>query len=282
MIIQNNIMALNAFRQLNTNNSALAKNLEKLSSGYKINRAGDDAAGLAISEKLVAQLLGINQASRNSQNGISLLQTAEGGLQSIQDNLQRMRELAVQSASGTNQKLDRAAMNTEANELAKEIDQTAETTEFNQMQLLNGSLDPAYTSAQGEQGAALSIQAGANEGQTVDISIGAMNAQSLGVDNVDLSEAGTAQSAIANIDNALNAVSLQRAEIGAMQNRLEFRMQNLEIQAENAASANSRIRDTDIAREMIDKTRNNILSQAAMAMKAQANSMPNNVLPLIR
>ena len=281
MRINTNTTAMNANRQAGINNLNQAKNAEKLSSGRQINRAADNAAGLAISEKMLTQILGTNQASRNTQDAVSLLQIAEGGMQSIQNSLQRVRELAVQSASDTNQGLDRAALNTEATQIIQEIDDTAQTTQFNEMNLLDGSRDPGYTNESGEQGSALTIQTGANEGQTTDITIQSMSSESLGVNEIDLSERETAQQAISTVDNALNEVSLQRAEIGAMQNRLEFRMQNLEIQSENQAAAESRIRDTDMARAMTESARNNILNQVNNAMQAHANVMPQGVLSLL-
>jgi flagellin len=281
MRINNNISAMNVNRQAGINNLSQARNMERASSGQQINRAGDNPAGLAISERMLSQILGLNQASRNTQDAVSLLQVAEGGMQNIQDSLQRVRELAVQSASDTNQNLDRAALNLEASQLVEEIDQTAETTEFNETQLLSGALDPNSVSADGQQGNSLVIQVGANEGQTMEISIQDMSAQSLGVDEVDLTTAQTSQEAIGTVDNALNDVSMQRAEIGAMQNRLEFRMQNLDIQAENQAAAQSRIRDADMARTMTDLARNNILSQVNTAMQSHSNVAPQGVLQLL-
>ena len=276
MRINNNVAALNTNRKAGINNLSVAKNLEKLSSGKTINRAADNAAGLAISEKMRAQIGGLNMASRNSQDAISLLQTAEGGMSAVQGMLQRVRELAVQSASDTNETtVDRNALNTEATEIIGEIDQVAATTEFNQMQLLNGDYE------QGGANGPLTIQTGANEGQTMEISIQSMNAQDLGVSDVDISSAETAQEAIGTVDSAMNDVSMQRAELGAMQNRLEFRIQNLNIQAENAASAESRIRDTDMAQAMTALTRDKILAQASTAMQAQANSLQQNVLQIL-
>ena len=276
MRINNNVTALNANKNAGLNRISAAKNTEKASSGKQINKAADNAAGLAISEKMRAQISGLNMASRNSQDAISLLQTAEGGMSSIHGILQRVRELAVQSASDTNETVvDRSALNNEATELIGEIDQVADTTEFNQMPLLNGSFE------EGGANGPLTIQTGANEGQTTDISIQAMNAQNLGVAEVDISSGEAAQGAIGTVDSAMNDVSMQRAELGAMQNRLEFRIQNLNIQAENAASAESRIRDTDMAKAMTALTRDKILSQASTSMQAQANSLPQNVLQIL-
>jgi flagellin len=251
-----------------------------------VNRAGDDAAGLAISEKMRSQIRGLNQASRNSQDAVSLVQTAEGGMQTIQDILQRMRELAVQSASDTNNnELDREALELEFDQLRKEIDQIAKTTEFNERQLLDGRWaaepDPNVTLPPGVTVDDLVIQAGANAGQTLTINIGAMSAAGLGLTGLDIETRGAASTAIEELSAAINSVSLQRAHIGAMQNRLEFKIQNLDNQAENVSAAESRIRDVDMARAMTDFTRNNILFQASTAMLAQANALPQGVLQLI-
>jgi flagellin len=281
MRINTNVSAMNTTRQAGINNLNQARNIERASSGLQINRAADNAAGLAISERMRSQILGLNQASRNTQDAMSMLQIAEGGMQSIQNSLHRVRELAVQSASDTNQNLDRAALNVESSQIIAEIDDIAQTTEFNEMPLLDGSNDPNFTMASGEQGQALTIQTGANEGQTTDISLQDMSANGLGVENIDLSDRESASEAIGTVDNAMNDVLLQRAEIGAMQNRMEFRMQNLAVQAENQAAAESRIRDTDMARAMTESARDSILSQANMAMQAHANAMPQGVLQLL-
>ena len=271
MRINNNLMAQNAYRQQNLNVTNVARNTEKLSSGFRVNRSADDAAGLAISEKMRSQILGLNMASRNVQDAISLVQIAEGGLQTDHNLLHRMRELAIQAASDTNQRTDRQTLNTEVQQLVQEIDQISETTEFNGMPVLDGSLanDP------------LVIQAGANEGQTVEIAIGAVNAESLGVSNVDVQERESASNSLGSIDNAINDLSMERARLGAMQNRLEFRRDNLNIQAENAAAAESRIRDADMAQMMTAATRDNILARASMSMLAQANAVPQRVLSLL-
>jgi flagellin len=294
MRINNNITAINSHRQYGINNRALGRNVETLSSGFGVNRAGDDAAGLAISEKMRSQIRGLNQASRNSQDAISLVQTAEGGMQTIQDILQRMRERAVQSASDTNnQGLDRDALQAEFEQLRKEIDQIADTTEFNERRLLDGTWagtepvddpDPDTPSV-------LVIQAGANAGQVLTINIGQMSAAGLDIVDLDISfrgdfdtdalEGDGAAEAIHRLSEAINTVSMQRANIGAMQNRLEFKIQNLDNQAENIAAAESRIRDVDMARAMTEFTRNNILFQASTAMLAQANALPQGVLQLI-
>jgi len=278
MRINNNLGAMNAQRQLGVNNNAVAGRVERLSSGNRINRAADDAAGLAISERMRTQIIGTMTASRNTQDAISLIQVAEGGLQSIGDMLQRGRELAVQSANGTNQASDRQALQSEFSNIVEEIDQTAATTEFNGMNVLDGTNSP------------IPIQAGPNAGDSVNIEIGAMTAGELlgfqgeqynaEVDaNVATPEAAT--ETLSTIDNAINDVNLQRAELGAMQNRMEFRMQALDIQAENAQAAESRIRDTDMARTMTELTTANILSQASTAVLAQANTRPQSILGML-
>ncbi len=273
MRIQNNIMALNTHRQYGINNNAVSKSAEKLSSGYRVNKAGDDAAGLAISEKMRAQVRGLNMASKNSQDAVSLVQTAEGALQEVHSMLQRMNELAVQSASGTNDTtVDRAALNAEFAQLKSEIDDIAKQTEFNDMKLLNAG---AGTST-------FTIQVGAKQGDTLTISINGMNTTGLGVNGNTIDTAANAQTAITDVRTAVNKVSTQRADLGAMQNRLEHKIANLDISAENTQAAESRIRDVDIAKEMTAFTKNNILSQAATAMLAQANSAPQNVLSLLR
>ena len=276
MRINNNITAVNSHRQYGINNSNIAKNVEKLSSGYRVNRAADDAAGLAISEKMRAQVRGLNMASKNSQDAVSLVQIAEGGMQTVQNILQRMRELAVQAASDTNVTNDRAALNLEVEQLVKEIDQIANTTEFNEMKLLNGT---------GEFGKATGgkIQAGANANQTMEITIASMSASKLGVDatKVDISTQSKATSALSAITTALDGVSTARATLGAYQNRLEHKIKNLDSAAENMSAAESRIRDADMAKMMTEFTKNNILFQASTAMLAQANSLPQNVLQLL-
>jgi flagellin len=285
MRINNNITAINSHRQYGINNNAIGRNVEKLSSGFRVNRAGDDAAGLAISEKMRSQIRGLNMASKNSQDAISLVQTAEGGMQTIQDILQRMRELAVQSASDTNNDdLDREALEVEFVQLRKEIDQIAETTEFNENPLLDGRWsasaatgDPATI----DDPSLLVIQAGANAGQILTISIGQMSSEGLFIDELNIENRTDASDAIEALSAAINSVSLQRAHIGAMQNRLEFKIQNLDNQAENVSAAESRVRDVDMARAMTEFTRNSILFQASTAMLAQANALPQSVLQLI-
>ncbi len=380
MIINHNLMALNTHRQLSINNSASQKSLEKLSSGYRINRAGDDAAGLAISEKMRGQIRGLNQASRNALDGISLIQTAEGALNETQAILQRMRELAVQSANDTNVDADRQSIQDEINQLAREITRIAETTEFNTQKLLNGTLKD------------IAFHIGANQGQNITLSINNMDAYALRVTQAMVStrdfsqvtlenltttaisvkfitsggstpdifaatsttltinvrvgtgtatataqqivdkinnhanaskyviarvrnQATAAMSAVAStalsattytpadsknglgisvstqanadkaitvINNAINMVSAERSKLGAIQNRLEHTIKNLDTSSENLQASESRIRDVDMAKEMMEFTKNSILQQAATAMLAQANQQPQSVLQLLR
>ncbi len=389
MRINNNLMAMNTHRQLSINNQAAAKSIEKLSSGYRINRAGDDAAGLAISEKMRAQIRGLNMASRNAQDSISLIQTAEGALQETQAILQRMRELAVQSANDTNVEVDRDKIQAEVDQLAREITRIAETTEFNTQKLLNGEKQAAS--------AALTFHIGANADQNVALTINNMDAKALKVTEntfattqlssanltamnlttvsitfkyaLDVSSSATAASidvaktstgytititekataagsastfkaladlinndaeakklvvaqgttavatavsstaitvaqfsdadskdgkgiqvntrsaantAITIINSAIELVSEERAKLGAMQNRLEHTIKNLDTSAENLQASESRIRDVDMAKEMMEFTKQNILQQAAQAMLAQANAAPQGVLQLLR
>ncbi|MGE5495286.1 MAG: flagellin [Burkholderiales bacterium] len=377
MRINNNIMAINTHRQYTVNNSSMAKSAAKLSSGYKINTAGDDAAGLAISEKMRAQIRGLKMASKNSEDAISLVQTAEGALTETQSILQRMRELAVQSASATNEDLvDRVALQAEFAQLIEEIDDIAQDTTFNDMKLLNGTFgqkvdiqaasgiqeyangiksikfdgfassatdytatydlatttwtlsggdlgattytfvaaDPAAQDgpftisfgANGEIGSitfdfdathaafanttlvfnvtvgSANIQTGANEGQTMGISIGDMDSAALGVSTLSIDTAENAALAISAVNTAINTVSTQRANLGAYQNRLEHKINNLDTSSENLQAAESRIRDIDMAAEMTNYTQNSILVQAATSMLAQANAAPQNVLKLLQ
>jgi len=397
MRINNNLMAMNTHRQLGINNGQGAKSIEKLSSGYRINRAGDDAAGLAISEKMRGQIRGLDQASRNSQDTISLIQTAEGALNESHAILQRMRELSVQSANDTNTDSDRTALQNEVKQLVGELDRIGNTTEFNTKKLLEGSakgvseavsgsvkvnnnsaatitMDAAITAAattsqvngafmlirvagagtDGTEsvvagdwqvvasdgsttstaiavtsnsvltlstslvggGVAVTIsgtvmndlkvgdsitfvmkdfeaassslggsvmgQIGANTGQTAFISMGDMRASALGVDKVDISTKFGAQVAIETVQVGLEKVSAQRSSLGAMQNRLEHTIKNLDTASENLQASESRIRDVDMAKEMMNFTKNNILTQAAQAMLAQANQAPQGVLQLLR
>lgn len=386
MRINNNIPAMNSHRQLTFNNTQSAKNMEKLSSGFRINRAGDDAAGLAISEKMRGQIRGLNMASKNAQDSISLIQTAEGALNETHSILQRMRELAVQSANDTNTTSDRKEIQKEIDQLTSEIDRIGNTTEFNTQKLLNGekaglrdAVDAEFTlqnnsradislatlssgqkafsgtgtviitktgvdasgkatydvkdplgtltgvalssgklsatglssgiainnldqldtgesvtisikgADEGNQNVSgsLSMQIGANTGQNILIGIEDMRAEAIGVRNasgntLDVTDAKKASAAITTINNAIETVSAQRSKLGAFQNRLEHTINNLGTASENLQAAESRIRDVDMAKEMMTFTKNNILTQAAQAMLAQANQQPQGVLQLLR
>ncbi|WP_460289652.1 flagellin N-terminal helical domain-containing protein, partial [Clostridium sp. CTA-6] len=243
--------------------------------GLRINRAGDDAAGLAISEKMRGQIRGLNQASRNSQDAISLIQTAEGALNETHSILQRMRELAVQASNDTNVTVDRKNLNKEVAELQTEIDRIANQTEFNTKKLLDGTASNT----------ALTFQIGANSGQTMTLSIKKMDAAALKVNATSVKIDGTAGSItkmITTINTAINTVSEERAKLGANQNRLEHTIANVDNAAENLQAAESRIRDVDMAKEMMNFTKTNILTQAAQAMLAQANQAPQGVLQLLR
>jgi len=270
MRIQHNISALNTHRNLSFNNTEASKNLEKLSSGYKINRAGDDAAGLAISEKMRGQIRGLDMATKNAQDSISLIQTAEGALNETHAILQRMRELAVQSANDTNVNSDRDALQKEVDALASEIDRIAGNTEFNTQKLLDGTFS-------GKK-----FHIGANAGQNISLKISTMKTAALGVTSVKIDKQTSADKAITTINNALSKVSTQRSALGAVQNRLEHTINNLGATSENLTAAESRIRDTDMAKEMMGFTKNNILMQAAQSMLAQANQQPQGVLQLLR
>ena len=268
MIINHNIKAMNAQRQMYKTSTAQAKSTEKLSSGLRINRAGDDAAGLAISEKMRGQISGLNQASRNAQDGISLIQTAEGAMDEQHSMLQRMRELSVQAANGTNTDADKGEIQAEINQLAEEITAITEKTEFNTKKLLNGGLNKGIT-----------FQVGANAGQTIKVSVASMTAKNLSVASLNVKS--KADEAITKIDNAINKVSSQRSKLGAVQNRLEHTIANVDNSAENLQAAESRIRDTDMAKEMMNLTSKNVLAQATMSMLSQANQSQQQVLGLL-
>ena len=262
MRINNNITAINSHRQYGINNSAIGKNVEKLSSGFRVNRAGDDAAGLAISEKMRTQIRGLNMASKNSQDGISLVQTAEGAMQTAHNIMQRMRELAVQSRNGTNDTtVDRAALNLEYQQLDNELSQISSTVKFNDMTVFN---------------ATFTLQTGANALDTTTFSVASLGS----VGGSVATEAAAAQ-AITDMTTEINKISTNRATLGAIQNRLEFKIQNLDNSAENLQAAESRIRDVDMAKMMTEFTKNNILFQASTAMLAQANALPQGVLQLL-
>ena len=266
MVVQHNLTAMNSNRMLGITTSVQAKSTEKLSSGYKINRAADDAAGLAISEKMRRQIRGLTQASENAQDGISCVQTAEGALNEVHDMLQRMNELAVKAANGTLQSEDIGYIQSEIDQLASEIDRTANDTKFNKMGLLDGSVDE------------VSLQVGAEEGQTITLTLSEMSASELGVDALDISDTAS----ITTIDEAIQKVSSFRSALGAVQNRLEHTINNLDNVVENTTAAEAQIRDTDMAKEMVKFSNNNILTQAGTAMLAQANQANQGVLSLLQ
>jgi flagellin len=260
---------MNTNRQMYGVQNALSKSTEKLSSGYRINRAGDDAAGLSISEKMRSQIRGLNKASSNAQDGISLIQVAEGALNETHSILQRMNELATQAANDTNTSVDRDAIQAEIDQLTSEIDRIRSTTQFNTMNLLDGD----FTGK--------NLQIGALSGQSIGISIGNMNASSLGVNTLDVASFSKAGEAMKAIQDAIDEVSTQRSTLGALQNRLEHTINNLDTTSENTQAAESRIRDTDMAEEMVEYSKNNILSQAGQSMLAQANQANQGVLSLL-
>ncbi len=274
MVVQHNLTAMNSNRMLGITQSTQAKSTEKLSSGYKVNRAADDAAGLAISEKMRRQIRGLTQASLNAQDGISAVQTAEGALAEVHDMLQRMNELATKAANGTMTSADRGYIDSEIQALKTEIDRVAQTTTFNEQSLLDGT----FTGK--------NLQVGSeNDGQQViTISISGIRASAIGIGaSVTVSGASTssAVSAISSIKDALASVSQQRSDLGAIQNRLEHTIKNLDNVVENTTSAESSIRDTDMATEMVKFSNNNILAQAGTSMLAQANQANQNVLSLL-
>jgi flagellin len=311
MIINHNVSAMNSYRNLSATNEKVNGSLEKLSSGLRINRAGDDAAGLAISEKMRAQVNGLNMATKNAQDAISLIQTAEGALNETHSILQRMRELSVQSANDTNTSSDRGSLQNEMDRLRQEVDRIGETTEFNTRALLNGDFGSQSTSG------GLNFHVGANEGQKVELTFESMDAERLGivgteeveyqaqkVDSkgkpvkgeyetktrtvaspdkaISIETAESAEVAISAVNDAIEAVSAERSKYGAMQNRLEHTINNLRTSAENLQAAESRIRDTDMASEMVEFSKNRIISQSGTAMLAQSNASPQAVLQLIK
>jgi flagellin len=269
MVVQHNMQAANTNRQLGIVTGAQAKSTEKLSSGYQINRAGDDAAGLAISEKMRSQIRGLDKASKNAQDGISAIQTAEGALNETHSILQRMNELATQAANDTNTAVDRSNIKAEIDQLTSEIDRISCTTQFNTMNLLDG------------QFSGKNLQVGALAGQSISISIGAMSSTGLSVNGLTVSSFSTAGSAMTKIQAAIDKVSTERAKLGAIQNRLEHTIANLDTTSENTSAAESRIRDTDMAKEMVQYSKNNILSQAGQSMLAQANQSTQGVLSIL-
>ncbi|MEH7733724.1 flagellin Hag [Bacillus pumilus] len=296
MRINHNIAALNTLNRLSANNGASQKNMEKLSSGLKINRAGDDAAGLAISEKMRGQIRGLEMASKNAQDGISLIQTAEGALTETHAILQRMRELTVQAGNtGTQQDEDLTAIKDEMDALISEVDGISGRTEFNGKKLLTGEFKVDTTTPANQKN--LVFQIGANATQQIEVNIEEMTSTALGtsttlnVKSLDVTKFAANAPDVADVgydaqlkivDDAITQVSAQRSKLGAVQNRLEHTINNLGASGENLTAAESRIRDVDMAKEMSEFTKNNILSQASQAMLAQANQQPQNVLQLLR
>jgi Flagellin and related hook-associated proteins len=280
MVVQHNLASANTNRQLGITQSSLAKSTEKLSSGYRINRAGDDAAGLSISEKMRGQIRGLSQASTNAQDGISLIQTAEGALNETHSILQRMRELTVQASNDTNVTADRSSISKEISALTSEIDRIATQTEFNTKSLLTGAFSGA--------GQEMKFQVGANSGQSIDLNISRMTASCLATSlqhvasNIAANKFSLSTAAITKINSAITKVSDQRSALGAVQNRLEHTIANADNTAENLQAAESRIRDVDMAKEMVTYSKNNILQQAAQSMLAQANQSTQGVLSLLR
>ena len=280
MRIQHNITALNAHRNLYNNNSAVGKNLEKLSSGYKINRAGDDAAGLAISEKMRAQITGLSMAKKNAEDGVSLVQTAEGALTEVHSMLNRMVELATQSANGTYSSTNRTEMQKEINQLRDEINRIGTATKFNGISLFTAG---SITLHVGESG---------DTYNQLKVSLTALSVKALGIGStagtgklktkMSITTSTLARSAISAINVAIDQISSMRSTFGALQNRLEHTINNLGVQHENLSAAESRIRDVDMAQEMMTYTKNNILVQASQAMLAQANQVPQGVLQLLQ
>ena len=283
MIINHNMSSMYANRTLGVSNSQLAGNIEKLSSGQRINKAGDDASGLAVSEKMRSQIRGLNQAERNIQNGVSFIQTTEGYLSETTDILQRIRELAVQSANGIYTDEDRMQIQVEVSQLVAEVDRIASQAQFNGMNMLTGAF--ARDSASGR---VMQLQIGANVDQNEQVYIGTMTAQALGLtgtqgsdERISISTPETANMTIATLDNAMKSVNRQRADLGAYQNRFEIAAKGIAVAAENLQAAESRIRDSDMASEMVEYTKNQILTQSGTAMLVQANSQSQNVLRLL-
>jgi flagellin len=277
MIINHNITALNTHRQLVAATNAQSKSMEKLASGLRINRAGDDAAGLAISEKMRGQIRGLDIASKNSQDGISMIQTAEGALNEVHDIFQRQRELAVQSSSDTNVAADSTALKDEFDQLTTEVKRISSTTQFNTQNLLDKSAGTAGV---------VKLHIGANKDQVFDLKLDTagidLSAVNTALAAADISDQTKSETAIATLDTQIASVSSGRSYLGAAQNRLEHTIKNLQTSSENLSAAESRVRDVDMARETMNQTKNSILAQAAQAMLAQANQQPQGVIQLLR
>ncbi len=286
MVINHNMSAMFANRSLGISNGHMQKDMEKLSSGEKINRAGDDASGLAVSEKMRAQIRGLNQASRNAANGISFIQTSEGYLKETTEIVHRLRELAVTSSNGIYTDEDRTYIQVEVSSLIAEIDRIASCAQFNGLNMLTGR----YARATGENTptASMWLHIGANMDQRTQVYIGTMTAAALGIRNVGTEEIMSLQTpddanrAIGTLDESLKKINKQRADLGAYQNRLEKTVEGLDVAAENTQASESRIRDTDMAYQMVEFTKNQILTQSGTAMLAQANAQSQTVLSLLR
>jgi len=283
MIINHNMSSMYANRQLGVTQGDVAKNIEKLSSGQRINRAGDDASGLAVSEKMRGQIRGLNQAEKNIQNGVAFIQTTEGYLQESQDIMHRLRELSVQSANGIYTDEDRMQIQVEVSQLVDEINRIASHAQFNGMNILTGSF--ARNSSVNK---VMQFQVGANMDQNESVYIGTMTAQALGLQGaqgdtgmISIATPENANQAIGTLDSALKVISKQRADLGAYQNRFEMASKGVAVAAENLQASESRIRDTDMASEMVNYTKNQILSQAGTAMLAQANTRNQSVMQLL-
>jgi flagellin len=286
MVINHNMSAMYANRQLGITGLGITKDMEKLSSGERINRAGDDASGLAVSEKMRAQIRGLNQAAQNAQNGISFIQTTEGFLQETTDIMQRIRELAVQSSNGIYSDEDRMQIQVEVSALVSEVDRIASTAQFNGMNMLTGRF--AQPTGENVVTGSMWFHIGANMDQRMRVYIGTMSAEALGIrtigtaDKISLAAPDDANRAIGTIDEALKKINKQRADLGAYQNRMEMTVKGLNVASENLQASESRIRDTDMARQMVEFTKNSVLQQAGTAMLAQANTQSQNVLSLLR
>ena len=276
MRINTNVMALNAQNMLTKNQNGVESSIKKLSSGLRINSAADDASGLAISEKMRAQIRGLNQAESNAQDGISMIQTAEGALQQTTDILQRMRELVIKAQnSGVLTESDKKSLTTEVNALVDEIDRIAESTTFNSKKLLNGELEAQ------DDAAVFKIGANTYDEDVLSVTIGGMRSSDLSLDSIDIESDTGADAALTALDAAINKVSGERAKLGAIQNRMEYAIESISTTSENLTAAESRIRDVDMAEEMVSYTKNSILNQSAMAMLAQANQQPQQILSLL-
>ena len=278
MVVNTNVLALNSHRALSQSGISQAKSSARLSSGLRVNSAADDAAGLAISEKMRSQIRGLDMATKNTQDGISMVQTAEGAMQEVSNMTQRIRELMVQAANDSNETEDRVKIADEIKQLSEEITDMSARTEFNKKKLTSGAYAlPAN---------ALFLQVGANSAQKIKFNIGTISATGLGINTLEnvvrTGKASAISSSLATIDNGIKKVTDERAKLGATQNRLEYTMNSLKVSSENLSASESRIRDTDMAKEMMNLTRSNILQQAATSMLAQANQAPQSVLQLLR